>query len=178
MVARGRLPWTAFTPSRFVTDLDSFLALPAGLAMAFLNRRWRLGRPIMLALMLLIAATQLDRWGKMAAGSDVAPDYSRACEWIRLHTSSSTMVISQDDWTPYMTWRRSIHTPVPVSEPPNPHPQGERVMGLLEGTMQPDAPDVSVVEITDAPDDPQFPVLWRGESGMKVVQLWPKMRGK
>jgi len=66
-----------------------------------------------------------------------------------------------------------MHTPVPISEPPNPHPQGERVTGILRGTIAPDSPDTKVLEIVGGEIDPSLPVLWRAESGVEVVQLWP-----
>lgn len=128
-------PYTAFTPSRFLTDLTYFLAVFAGPPLALLWHwagsilwrqhpagqviaRYALRAGLALALVITavntIATTQfVPHQGHLELGE------AAAFTWIKQHTPANTIVINLDPtnrWAPYFTQREVTKTPVPVSE--------------------------------------------------------------
>lgn len=143
---RYGLPYTAFTPTRFLTDLTYFLALYAGVALAAL---WRfgasrqsddlavrlagkdLGRPSIPArafqviaragvvALLLITATVNLRTQIGGGAGQLAVGEREAFTWIKANTAPNALVVNLDvnaRWAPYFTQREVAFTPVPISE--------------------------------------------------------------
>ncbi|HEV8194309.1 MAG TPA: hypothetical protein VGP82_22900, partial [Ktedonobacterales bacterium] len=130
------VPYTAFTPTRFLTDLTYFMAPFAGLSLAALWRKTarlpgllkRVGcfgalsgglacGGIVLVLLVTAAVTMLAQF-QPGAGT-LNPGESAAFSWVRAHTPTSTLVVNLDQnsrWAPYFTRREVAYTPVPVSE--------------------------------------------------------------
>lgn len=143
---RYGLPYTAFTPTRFLTDLTYFLALYAGIALAAL---WRWGarrqsdnlavrlagkdlgqpgiparaiqviaRAGVIALLLITATVNLRTQIGGGAGQ-LAAGEREAFAWIKANTAPNTLVVNLDvnaRWAPYFTQREVAFTPVPISE--------------------------------------------------------------
>jgi hypothetical protein len=131
-------PYTAFTPTRFLTDLTYFLAVFAGLPLALLWRwaraagmgavdamRWlraRWTRPalrgvIALALLITAGLTMLSQF--VPDQGHLEPGESAAFAWIERSTPADTVVMNLDPtnrWTPYFTRREVTQTPIPTSE--------------------------------------------------------------
>lgn len=130
------VPYTAFTPTRFLTDLTYFMAPFAGLSLAAIwcaTARWpalmkRLGGfgalssnvargGIGLALVVTAGVTML---AQFQPGEGVlSPGDAQAFAWVQAHTPSNTLVVNLDQtgqWAPYFTRREVAFTPVPVSE--------------------------------------------------------------
>jgi hypothetical protein len=129
-------PFTAFTPTRFLTDLTYFMAPFAGLALDALWRRTarlperfkrvagfgavsgavaRCG--IALALVVTAGVTMLAQF--QPGEGTLLPGEAEAFAWVRAHTPQNTLVINLDQnarWAPYFTRREVAYTPVPVSE--------------------------------------------------------------
>lgn len=132
-------PYTAFTPTRFLTDLTYFLAIYAGPALAALwhsvahltrvlfGGRARATRAVIrvatqgaLALALVVLAGQTVYAEQVGNGAgQLAAGELDAFTWVRTHTPTNALVINLDPnnrWAPYFTRRESYNTPVPVSE--------------------------------------------------------------
>lgn len=126
-------PYTAFTPTRFLTDLTYFLAVFAGPPLAWLWRwagsvRWRcpFWMPISHPLLRVAIALALVGTASVTILSQFVPDQghldpgeAEAFAWIQRHTPTNTVVINLDPtnrWAPYFTQREVTQTPVPVSE--------------------------------------------------------------
>jgi hypothetical protein len=175
---------TILTPSRFPTDASSFLAVFAGLSVAYAQQQLHASRALVVGLMLLMSGSLAPRWLSEYRGSGVSSDYLAACHWISQNTAPSAFVIidkktgdigNQLSWIPYLTWRRTVYTPLPDSEPLDSLPSlSDRADRLMSGNGPPDCPpDCQVVAIL-SPDNPaDLPVLWRGPSGLRVVRIWP-----
>jgi hypothetical protein len=156
--AHGRPPSTAFTPSRFPTDLNSFLALFVGTGIVSLQRKLRWPTTAIIALMLVAACTEIRIWTDMATGSGVSPAFIEACQWIHDNTPPDTAVLSHENWTTYLTWRQTGSTPMPDSEP------------LFDLPPRLTAPEI--VAILDSSANTGLPILWRG-TGLEVVRTSP-----
>lgn len=130
------LPYTAFTPTRFLTDLTYFMALFAGIALDALWR-WTARLPellkrvggfgdlsanvaragIGLALVVTAGVTMLAQF--QPSEGVLSPGEEQAFAWVRAHTPANALVVNLDlnnRWAPYFTRREVAFTPVPVSE--------------------------------------------------------------
>jgi hypothetical protein len=126
-------PYTAFTPSRFLTDLTYFLAVFAGPPLVWLwrwagsvrwsdvsgphVRRYMYRGALALALIMTAGVTILSQFAPDEGR--LAPGEAAAFAWIAHHTPASTVVVNLDPtnrWAPYFTRREVTQTPVPVSE--------------------------------------------------------------
>jgi hypothetical protein len=169
-------PSNAFTPSRFLADMNYFLAIFAGLMMArIFQQRLHMKKIWMIVVIALAGLTVYPQWKEQSTPVDVPEGFIRACQWINANTSASTIVLNQDVWTSYFAWRRAGHTPMPISEPlQDTHPQVYRVPLIESGKIPPDSPDQKIVEIIRAKDYAGQPVLWQDDTGILVIQLWPR----
>lgn len=128
-------PYTAFTPTRFLTDLTYFLAVFAGFplavlwrwasvsgagAMHWLRAPWtRSALRVAIALALLITAGLNILSQFVPDQGHLEPGESAAFAWIEHSTPTSTVVMNLDPtnrWAPYFTRREVTQTPIPTSE--------------------------------------------------------------
>jgi hypothetical protein len=158
LAAHGQARSTAFTPSRFVGDLNSFLAVYAEAAVAWIQRKLRWPTTAMIAIMLAAAVSQIGLWRSMARGAGVSPDFVEACQWVQDHTPPDCAVISRENWATYLTWRRTGSTPMPDSEP---------VQSAHSQFMAPE-----IVTIIDASANPGWPVFWKA-GNVEVARIKP-----
>jgi hypothetical protein len=129
-LSRYHQPYTALTPTRFLTDLTYFLAIFAGLPLAMLWRRvgeMRWDRvPWTRSVVHAAVVTVLIFTASLTILSQIMPDQGHletgeatAFAWIERSTPANTVVMNLDPssrWVPYFTRREVTQTPVPTSE--------------------------------------------------------------
>ncbi len=165
----------AFTPSRFLTDLNYFLPLLAGGAVAFIQSRLQIKTPWILALMCGAALADFQQWKDLIHPNDsfAPPGFVKACQWIHTHTSPSTVVLNRDNWTTYLTWRRATFTPLPDSEPIADHAALiHHLAAIMSGEIPPDSPDMTIIKILPIDTPSTQTILW-SDPTFKVIQIWP-----
>jgi hypothetical protein len=173
-INRGLPPTNAFTPSRFLADMNYFLAAFAGIALASVVQTLNLPRASLIVLLMIGGLTEITQWREQFTPVNVPRGFVHAADWIQHNTPSSTIVLNLQNWTSYLTWRRSAQTPLPISEPlDGVVPQWRRVPLIISGDIPPDSPDQTIVEIISARDYAGQRILWQDGSGIMVVQLWP-----
>jgi len=165
--------YVAFTPSRFLTDLTCFLSVYAGLFLLRVRERLHQGRTIIIVSALVVSLTLLPRWFEIA--TPAVPDgFVEAGEWIRANTSPDTIVLSVNPFASYVTWRRTLLTPLPISEPlDRVVPRQLEVRDLISGARPPSSPEMKLIGISFPGSDAAGRVLWRHPSGFAVVEIWP-----
>ena len=123
-------PYTAFTPTRFLTDLTYFLAVFAGPPLAMLwrwadEKSWSCApwtrnvahAAIVVALIFTAGLTILSQF--VPDQGHLEPGESAAFAWITRSTPTNTVVMNLDPtnrWAPYFTRREVTQTPIPTSE--------------------------------------------------------------
>jgi hypothetical protein len=173
-IIRGFPPANAFTPSRFLADMNYFLAAFAGVALASVAQTLNLPRAGLIVLLVVGGFTEIRQWREQSTPVNIPPGFVRACDWIQHNTSASTIVLNRQNWTTYLAWRRAAQTPLPISEPlDGVTPQWQRVGAIMSGQIPPDTPDQAIVEIISPRDYAGQKVLWQDQSGIMVVELWP-----
>ncbi len=178
MTALKRPPAIALTPSRFLTDLNYFLPVLAGSAVAYIQTSLRIRTPWVLAIVCCATLADFRQWKDLIHPTDsfAPPGFVAACRWIHDHTSPSTVVLNRDNWTTYLAWRRATFTPLPDSEPPPDHAaEMSHLSAIMSGRIPPDAPDMTIVKILPIDTPTTRPTLWE-HSGYKVIQIWPAQR--
>lgn len=163
---------TALEPSRFITDLVYLVSVFAGYAMYRLASRYRLELGTTFAIALLLALSNIPLWRESFA-PDRDPDCWRAYAWIQQHTPADTIVLNTDEWAPYATWRRTLLTPLPASEPRAGDNDARRAAAALSAGHP---PLVSTVVEVIAPGGKwqRGSVIWNSPSGWAIVQQWPE----
>jgi hypothetical protein len=112
--------YAVFTPSRFQTDLVYFLSVFAGYV--FFAARQRVPIPdwagVSLAslALLYLAFENRERWNSLYEPNMPYERYV-ALNWISKNTPAKTIVLSRDPAAAYVAWRRTLNTPIPISEP-------------------------------------------------------------
>jgi asparagine N-glycosylation enzyme membrane subunit Stt3 len=109
--------YTAFTPSRFLTDLAYPLSIAGGYALCELTQH--LKRSVA---SFAVLAGALIWCGWVVAPQCVEADPKvdvAAFRWIATHAEPNALVLSESRWAPYLTWRESAYTPLPASEARN-----------------------------------------------------------
>ena len=71
----------------------------------------------MCVILLGLGTSVLGTWRDIATMPDVPEDFVAACGWIKGNTPADAIVANVETWTSYLTWRRTILTPIPISEP-------------------------------------------------------------
>jgi len=175
LTAHGRGPGVlAFTPSRFLTDGVYVLAVFAGWGVWWVRShlRFRSAAALALTVVLLLGLTQSSRWRHLFTIPTVPAPMWEAYTWVDAHTPPDTLVLARGRWSVYGTWRRTLETSVPASEPSVADTAKQRMMQeLLAGGRPADAGDAEVVAIRDTGPGPNEQVLWRHPSGVAVVRV-------
>jgi hypothetical protein len=174
LIAQGQDASTAFTPTRFFADMNYFLAIFAGISLAYLQSRFRVPGFAMILVFVIGACLELNQWNQIMVNDyAVSPAYIRACQWIGQNTPATTVIANPEAWTPYFSWRRTDHAPIPTSEPwAQIHGQRDRIPLMIDSKIPPDSPDMLIVAIGEENVYPVKQVLWRDSSGLPVVLLW------
>jgi hypothetical protein len=167
------------TPSRFLSDLNYFLAIFAGCAVWFFQSRLRFATAIALIVLLFGALLDWQNWVDMAVRLYEPPKgFMAACTWIGENTPDSTVVVDPDNWTStwttYLCWRQGAVVPMPISEPvADYHRAAAWIPDVLSGQRKPEPADLVIVAIQDSRSYTGGPILWSDGSGYAVVQEWP-----
>jgi hypothetical protein len=109
--------YTAFTPSRFLTDLAYPLSIAAGYPLCELTQRLkRSATPtiVLAASLVWCSLVIVPQCAEDEADLDIA-----AFRWIATHAENNALVVSESRWAPYFTRRESAYTPLPASEARN-----------------------------------------------------------
>src|SRR5207248_2308480 len=109
--------YVAFTPSRFLTDLTCMLSIFAGYAAYSVWKRSRLPFAGALVFGILLGMSNYWLWQELFHEGGPQPESWRAFQWIAANTPADTIVLSSDSWAPFGTWRRTLSSPLPISEP-------------------------------------------------------------
>jgi hypothetical protein len=164
---------TVFTASRFLADGSYFMAAAAGAAAAQVARSLKVRVSVMSVVMLVLGITIFSTWKDIATMPDVAPDYVAACQWIKANTPGTAIVANSQPWTSYLAWRRTILTPIPISEPIHDRFARARQLMLVFAGKQQAEPGLYVVQIAPPGDYDARSVLW-SDSTSVVLRLWPR----
>ncbi len=128
----------------------------------------------MCVILLGLGTSVLGTWRDIATMPDVPEDFVAACGWIKGNTPADAIVANVETWTSYLTWRRTILTPIPISEPiRDPQARALHLMGVFSG-KEPAEAGLYVVQIVRGGDYDPSGVLWKDETGLMVIQLWPR----
>jgi hypothetical protein len=124
----GLTPATLFTPSRFLTDATPLLAIVAAAGgVRWLPTSVRLRRaPWMMALVGAGVCLSLPNWAGVWLWQMPDRDDVTAWRWIEANTPADAVLCTRNRWAASVAWRRTLRTPVPISEP----------IGLLDYTEQ------------------------------------------
>ncbi len=164
--------FSAFTPSRFITDTVYFLSLFAGYSLYRLqkDRGWS-GRTT-IAIALVFALVNYPLWQQLLIRDGDAGRLA-AYEWIANHTPANSIVMTTDPWASYATWRRTLGTPRPVSEPRvGPRIGAEANKELLAGGSPAELKGVELLTVVRPGDTNNGKLLWSSPDGWGVSEVY------
>lgn len=183
LARRGQPPSTAFTPSRFISDMTYFLAVLPGLLLVQAQRIFQLPRAIIALILILCAGLEYNRWKDMTEPDYVTDAYITggdlrafvtACQWIEHNTSPDSIVLNKESWVAYFTWRPFAGNILPVSEPRAlVQPHTEAIDAIIDGRLAPDSPREQIIVIADWRHFDFANDLWRDATGLHIVKFWP-----
>jgi hypothetical protein len=162
----------AFTPSRFITDLVYFLSIFAGYAFYRIQEYLGWRPPIMIAIALSLGYVNYPLWEQVFLPND-DPGRFAAYDWIQSHTPANSIVLTDDSWACYATWRRTLRTPMPVSEPRvSPRISKTAKREMLEGGAPGELRGVQVLDVLKPGARAEGKVLWSNPDGWEVSELY------
>ncbi len=163
-----------FTPSRFLADLNYFLAMFAAAALNCLGARLKAPQWICMLLIFVAPVVDFRRWAQMENLFEPSAQYVQMCDWIRQNTPAHTLVDNIGTWPTYLCWREAAEVPMPISEPIGQYlPAADRIPLILAGKMPPQPPDLTIVAMREQRSYNGEKILWHDEFGDLVVQEWP-----
>jgi hypothetical protein len=163
--------FVAFTPSRFLYDMVYCLSLFAGYALYRLQEASGLSGRTTIAIALLLACTNIPQWEDL-----LTPDSDRgrfeAYNWIANNTPQNSILFTADPWACYAAWRRTLRTPMPVSEPRVPSRISEKArMELLAGRSPQELDGIPLLVVFWPSDrkEGRGKTLWTNPDGWAVT---------
>lgn len=163
----------AFTPSRFLTDLVYFLSIFAGYAMAQLGRTLRAPMGAVVLVGIGLAFTNKSVWLEMRH-PDLDPRLWQAYRWVDENTPPDTIVLTGEPWAPYGCWRRTLLTPIPISEPQSAQTQKFHMARALEaGRLPAEARPCKLVRIDHRVHPGARERVVGGRYPWLVIEVWP-----
>ncbi len=110
----------AFTPSRFLTDAVPLLAPLAGLGFvkleSFAQRCIHSRFGVVTLLVSIGLLGNASEWRKLWTAKTISQDDYRAFQFIERHSPREAIVLTRHRWGPYLSGRRCMATPLPISE--------------------------------------------------------------
>jgi hypothetical protein len=166
--------FVAFTPSRFVTDLVYFFSIFAGYALYRWQeyRGWSARNTIAVAVMLAFA--NFPQWQSLLIPD---PDRGRfaAYGWIANHTSANSILLTADPWASYAAWRRTLLTPMPVSEPRVPPRFSQQESQELSAGGAPEVlRGIQLLAVFGPGERKEGRLLWSNPDGWNVNELYSR----
>jgi hypothetical protein len=77
-------------------------------------------------------------------------------------------------WACVASWRRTLSSPLPISEPRHLDPAWETVRKQLqEGIFSQEALRHELVKVIPPEETPANKLLWKDSDGWSVVEVWP-----
>ena len=166
--------FVAFTPSRFLMDMACFMSIFAGYAASQLRQRFGVSLAVATALGILLSLSTYRTWQQMIHEGGVPVGSWGAYHWISENTPPDTMVLNTNSYVSYVSWRRALYSPLPISEPRRLDPALEEMRKQLrEGNLPPEALTHKLVQVIPPDETPANPVLWKDPNGWSVVEVWP-----
>jgi len=166
--------FVAFTPSRFLMDMACFMTIFAGYAASQLRQRFGVSLAVATALGILLSLSTYRTWQQMIHEGGVPVGSWGAYHWISENTPPDTMVLNTNSYVSYVSWRRALYSPLPISEPRRLDPALEEMRKQLrEGNLPPEALTHKLVQVIPPDETPANPVLWKDPNGWSVVEVWP-----
>jgi hypothetical protein len=165
--------FVAFTPSRFLTDLAYFLSLFAGYGLYRLQKYCGWRGSVTIAIALLFAFVNRPLWEQV-----FIPDTDRgrfaAYSWIANHAPANSIVMTSDPWACYAAWRRTLGTPMPVSEPRVPLRISETAAWeLWTGGSPGELRGIQLLAVFGPDERNKGRVLWSNPEGWGVSEVYP-----
>jgi hypothetical protein len=162
----------AFTPSRFLSDLSYFFSLFAGYALYRIQRYFALSTAITVAIASLLGLTNLPLW-KGAMITDRDRGRFAAYEWIQKHTPADSIVMTTDPYASFATWRRTLRTPMPVSEPRvAPRISEKTKVELVSGLSPKEIRGIPLLVVSGPGKDGKGKLLWSNPDGWRVTEVF------
>ena len=160
-------PIAPFTPSRFLTDAISLMAVFPGLLL--LRVLGPVGKTPALALgLLLLLSLENARLYRGYFEPVVKPPNEAAYGWIRANTPPNTVVLDRYIHAAYISGRVASNTPIPTSELWSRATRGPAMEAVLRGDLPPSALKAPVVLVSGAPRGRK---LWSSPDGSLHVGL-------
>ncbi len=165
--------FVAFTPSRFINDLAYFFSLFAGYCLYCLQKYRAWSGPLVVAIALLLAFANFPQWKAL-----LTPDRARgrfaAYGWIANHTPANSIVLTTDPWASYAAWRRTLLTPMPVSEPRVPPRISEQATRELSAGGSPEElRGIELLAVFGPRRRKKGILLWSNPDGWRVTEVYP-----
>lgn len=165
--------WVAFTPSRFLTNAIPFLCVYAAQVPLWLTARFGKETPMYAMLILAGIGGNWFAWKGALQIPDMPKDELSAMQYIERNTPEHAIVLTENQWAPYLCNRRTMRTPLPITELYRGKPESHaQVVRGLKDPKSMEATQLFLVVI-GAPEAIRLPgeVLWRGPSGLAVLRI-------
>jgi len=163
-----------FTPSRFLTDLAYFFSLFAGYCLYCLQKYRAWSGRLVVAIALLLTFANFPQWKAL-----LTPDRARgrfaAYGWIANYTPANSIVLTSDPWASYAAWRRTLLTPMPVSEPRVPPRISERaIRELSRGGSPEELLGIELLAVFAPHHRKEGILLWSNMDGWRVTEVYSR----
>jgi hypothetical protein len=165
--------YVAFTPSRFLMDMACFMSIFAGYAAYRLRQRARVSLAIAMVCGVFLGLSTYRTWQQMHEGGAPVGSWG-AYHWITANTPPDTIVLTTNSWACFASWRRTLFSPLPISEPRHLDPALETMrQQLQEGIFSEEALRYELVKVIPPEEIPANKLLWKDSNGWSVVEVWP-----
>ncbi len=161
--------YVGFTPSRFLSDLSYFFSIFAGYALFRFQKRFGLSGAVTVTIALLLGLTNIPQWQDLMV-SDADPGRFATYQWIAKNTPANSIVETKEAWACYATWRRTLRTPMPISEPRvPPHISDTAELELVNGLAPAELRGIEVLDIFAPGQRREGKLLWSSPDGWAVA---------
>jgi hypothetical protein len=164
--------YVAFTPSRFLMDMACFMSIFAGYAACRLRRRIGVSLAVALVVGVFLGLSTYRTWQQMHEGGAPVGSWG-AYQWITENTPPDAIVLNTNSWACFASWRRTLFSPLPISEPRHLDPGLETMrQQLQEGIFSEEALRHELVKVIPPGETPKGKLLWKDSNGWSVVEVW------
>jgi hypothetical protein len=165
--------YVAFTPSRFLMDMACFMSIFAGYAASQLRRRAGVSVAVATALGIVLTLSTYRTWQQMIHEGGAPVGSWGAYHWIAENTPPDTIVLNINSWACVASWRRTLSSPLPISEPRHLDPAWETMRKQLgDGIFSQEALRHELVKVIPPEETPVDKLLWKDNNGWSVVEVW------
>ena len=165
--------YVAFTPSRFLMDMACFMSAFAGYAAYRLRMRTGASLTVALVVGVFLGLSTYRTWQQMHEGGAPVGSWG-AYHWITENTPPDAIVLNTNSWACFASWRRTLSSPLPISEPRHLDPVWETMRKQLgDGIFSQEALRHELVKVIPPEETPANNLLWRDSNGWSVVEVWP-----